>query len=161
MIRSADKDDAAAFCGIYNYYIQNTSVTFEEQPVSVSEMEQRIADHLKDYPWLVFEDDTGRVTGYCYASKWRTRPAYGHSVELSVYVDRNEHKKGIASALYGALFPLLQNCSVHAAVAGIALPNEPSRLLHEKFGFTNVARFKDIGRKFGTWTDVGYWEYIF
>jgi L-amino acid N-acyltransferase YncA len=161
MIRDAEITDASALCGIYNYYIENTSVTFEEQKVSVQEMQHRIEDHRKDFPWLVCVNEAGSVTGYCYATKWRQRSAYSHSVELSIYVDKDQHKKGIATALYRELFPLLKNMNVHVMVAGISLPNDPSRLFHEKLGFSKIAQFREIGKKFGVWTDVGYWEYLF
>jgi L-amino acid N-acyltransferase YncA len=68
--------------------------------------------------------------------------------------------KGIGSALYGRLIAELKGSDVHALVAGITLPNEPSIILHEKMGFEKVAHFKETGYKFGEWRDVGYWELL-
>lgn len=158
MIRRVEKQDAAAICSIYNYYIVSTAISFEESEVSVEEMEERIASHGDDYPWLVSCTDDGRVTGYCYASPWGPRSAYRFSAELSVYIDKNAHGQGIASALYRELFALLRKNMVHAVFACISVPNDPSRLFHEKMGFVNVAQFREIGRKFNKWIDVCYWE---
>ena len=87
MIRSATTADAAAIAAIYNHYVLNTSVTFEEDAVPANEMAQRITDTLEaELPWLVWEEH-GRVLGYCYASKWKSRCAYRYSVETTVYLD--------------------------------------------------------------------------
>lgn len=157
MIRDARLADAEKICNIYNYYIKNTNITFEEATVTEKEMEERIKGITKNYPWLVYEED-GVILGYAYASRWKDRKAYDFSVESSVYVDCNTGCRGIGSALYKALIEKLGKINVHAVIGGVALPNEPSQRLHEKLGFKEVARFLEVGYKFGKWIDVGYWQ---
>lgn len=159
MIRTIKKDDIPQICDIYNYYIENTIISFEEEPVPVIEMEKRVSEITASLPWIVYEED-GDVVGYAYAGKWKARYAYRFSVEVTVYVRNNVLGKGVGSKLYGSLIADLKSKGIHAAVAGIALPNERSRRLHEKMGFKKVAHFEQTGFKFNNWIDVGYWELI-
>ena len=145
--------------GIYNYYIANTTVTFEEEPVSIQEMKERIAAVQEKYPWLVYEQD-GEVIGYAYASAWKSRCAYRYSVESSVYLKNGLSRKGIGSALYGELLSRLKDMGLHGVIGGMALPNDECLALHKKFGFEPVAHFKEVGFKFNKWIDVAYWEKI-
>ncbi len=157
MIRAVRISDAEDISGIYNYYIENTVITFEEKRVSVDEMVRRIKEYTASYPWLVFEED-GRILGYCYASQWKTRSAYRFSAETTVYVQEQQQSKGIGTALYMHLLSEVKKYGIHTLVAGITLPNEKSQKLHEKIGFLKVAHFSEIGKKFDTWLDVGYWQ---
>ena len=160
MIRSAQPDDAAQVAAIYNHYVLNTTVTFEAEAVSATEMAARIAGvAAAELPWLVTEE-SGRILGYAYATPWRTRTAYRHSVEVSVYLHRDARGAGLGSALYEALFALLQTRSIHAVIGGIALPNDASVRLHEKLGMSKVAHFEEVGLKFDRWIDVGYWQRV-
>ena len=157
-IRPATPADAARICAIYNHYVTTTTVSFEEDAVSEAEMAQRIADvGAAGLPWLVLEVD-GTLAGYAYATKWRVRPAYRHSVESTVYVDREHAGRGIGRALYAALLDALRARGLHLVIGGIAQPNEASVGLHEALGFRKVAHFSEVGMKFGRWIDVGYWE---
>jgi phosphinothricin acetyltransferase len=160
MIRNADVRDAAQICEIYNHYIKNTCITFEEEAVSLPEMAGRIAETMKNFPWLVWEEDS-RVLGYAYAHQWRTRRSYRFTAESSIYLAETATGRGIGSVLYGALLDILfGQKSMHSVVAGIALPNQSSVALHEKFGFRQAASFREVGFKFGKWIDVGYWELL-
>ena len=128
--------------------------------MDAAEITQRIAAVLAaGLPYLVAEDD-GSVTGYAYATPWRARPAYRSSVETSVYLRDGSHARGTGTALYRALLAQLANSGYHVAIAGIAQPNAASVALHEKLGFMQVALFREVGRKFGRWVDVGYWQRI-
>lgn len=157
-IRPALPDDAGAICAIYNHYIATTTISFEEDPVADADMAQRIADVDKaGLPWLVMEID-GRIVGYAYATRWRVRPAYRGSVESSIYLDQSCAGRGLGLALYRVLLDALRERGLHRAIGGIAQPNAASVGLHEKLGFRKVAHFTEVGRKFGRWLDVGYWE---
>ncbi|WP_075792576.1 arsinothricin resistance N-acetyltransferase ArsN1 family B [Massilia putida] len=157
-IRPASPLDAARICGIYNHYVTTTTVSFEEEPVAEPEMARRIADvAAAGLPWLVLVVD-GALAGYAYATKWRVRPAYRHSVESSVYLDRAFAGRGFGRMLYGALLDALRGRGLHLVIGGIALPNDASAALHEALGFRKVAHFSEVGKKFGRWLDVGYWE---
>src|SRR5688572_12376242 len=157
MIRSATTADAEAIAEIYNHYIVHTYITFEEEPVSPEQMRGRITEVQTNHPWLVYEQN-GSTEGYAYANRWHTRCSYRRSVETTVYVDSAKLDKGIGSQLYGELIRMLQGADLHVAIGGIALPNEGSVALHEKVGFAKVAHFKEVGRKFDRWIDVGYWQ---
>jgi len=157
MIRPATPDDASAIVDIYNHYVATTVISFEERPVTPDEMAGRIRDVIAALPWLVYESE-GRVVGYAYATKWRVRSAYRYSAETSVYVAPGQGGKGIGSTLYKALLEELRAREIHMAIGGIAQPNPASVALHERLGFEKVAHFKQVGRKFDRWIDMGYWE---
>ena len=157
-IHTASAAHAGAIVEIYNHYVRETIVTFEEEPVSAAEMASRIAEvATHGLPWLVAEQDRA-VVGYAYASRWKERVAYRYSVESTVYLASGRDRQGLGSALYSELFRRLAAAGSHAVIAGIALPNAGSVALHEKFGMSKVAHFKEVGFKFGRWIDVGYWE---
>ncbi|NVK88183.1 MAG: N-acetyltransferase family protein [Gammaproteobacteria bacterium] len=161
MIRAVELTDAAAISAIYNDYIEQTSVTFEVVPVSAADIAERIQQCNKDgLPWLVAEVDQ-QIAGYCYASPWKGRCAYAHSVEITVYLQQCFFRQGIGRQLYVALFAKLREQKVHTVIAGIALPNPASIALHESLGLKQVAEFSQVGRKFDQWVDVGYWQKIF
>ena len=158
MIRVAVADDASEIARIYNHYVLNTIVTFEEESVSADEIARRIEEvQSGSLPWLVAERESG-IAGYAYATKWKVRRGYRFSVEVTAYVDQGCAGMGIGSRLYEKLLPMLQERHIHAAMGGIALPNEASVAFHEKFGFSKVAHFKEVGFKFNKWIDVGYWQ---
>ena len=159
MIRAVKIEDAKDICEIYNYYVKNTIITFEEKPVQQSEMKNRIAQTTKALPWLVY-DNGQKIVGYAYASEWKSRCAYKHSVESTVYLQNGESGNGIGSLLYQRLIDQLKAKKYHAAIGGISLPNEASIALHEKIGFEKIGQFREVGNKFDKWIDVGYWELI-
>jgi L-amino acid N-acyltransferase YncA len=159
MIRPVKLSDAQDICNIYNEYVTNTRITFEEKPVTVEEMENRIKKITEQYPWLVYEE-SNKIIGYTYASKWKERPAYRHSVETGIYIASNNRGTGIGSQLKAELIKELSSLSIHCIICGIALPNPASVALCEKFGFQKVAQFKEVGFKLDKWVDVGYWELI-
>jgi phosphinothricin acetyltransferase len=159
MIRACTAADAAAICAIYNPYIRDTVITFEEAPVATAEMARRIGEVTGRLPWLVAEEQ-GAIVGYAYATPWKTRSAYRFSVETTVYVAPGQQRRGLATDLYRELLVQLRRLGMHCAVGGIALPNAASVALHEKLGFKKIGQFAEIGRKFDRWVDVGYWELI-
>jgi L-amino acid N-acyltransferase YncA len=159
MTRQVKISDADALCRIYNKYITDTRITFEETPIQVDEMVSRIQNITQNYPWLVYEED-GIIKGYAYARRWRERSAYRFSVETGIYLDSDFIGKGIGTILKGELLKELRSKSIHSVISGIALPNPASIALCEKFGFKKVAHFKEVGYKLGEWVDVGYWELV-
>jgi phosphinothricin acetyltransferase len=151
--------DAPRICEIYNHYVRDTVVTFEEVPVSAQEMSERIAAVTSHLPWLVWERDRS-VVGYAYATPWKPRSAYRFSVESTVYLDPGFVGLGVGTALYRALIDGLRERDLHCAIGGIALPNPASIALHEKLGFAKIGQFEQVGFKRGRWIDVGYWELV-
>jgi phosphinothricin acetyltransferase len=160
MLRAATTADAAAIAAIYNHYVVNTIITFEEEIVTSADMTARITEVLAaGRPWLVWEEN-GQVLGYAYASGWKSRCSYRFSLETTVYLDHEVTRRGLGTTLYTALIDALRLTKTHALIGGIALPNAGSVALHEKLGFQKIAHFKEVGWKFDQWIDVGYWELI-
>lgn len=158
MIRLAKLSDAKCIADIYNYYVENTFVTFEEDIVSEQEMRHRIESKLKKYCFLVWEEE-GKILGYAYADEWKTRCAYEYTVESSVYLNKDAAGRGIGTKLYEHLLEQLKEKGIHIVLAGIAIPNDASIALHEKLGFEKTGQLKEVGFKAGRWIDVGYWQY--
>ena len=159
MIRNVQINDAQSICGIYNYYVNETVITFEETPVEKGDMEERIVKTSATHPWFVMEE-TGEVVAYAYAAPWRVRSAYRFSTELTVYVHRDHRGKGYGERIYSHLIDEMTRRGIHCLYGVIALPNEGSTGLHEKLGFKKCGHFTEVGFKFGNWIDVGYWEKI-
>ncbi|MDW3217501.1 MAG: N-acetyltransferase family protein [Acidimicrobiales bacterium] len=158
-IRDAEPADAAACAAIYAPIVRNTPISFEFTEPDAEEFATRIARVQETDPWLVATlDDV--VVGYAYAADFRARAAYAGSRETTVYVHEDHHGRGIGSALMRRLIADLRDRGAHVAVACIALPNDGSVALHEQLGFNAVGVFRESGRKFDTWHDVGFWELL-
>ena len=159
-VRAARSTDAAALARIYNYYVMNTCATFEIEAVEPADMANRLAgSRSRGLPWLVAEEG-GTVKGYAYAAPWKSREAYRYSVESTVYLDPESTARGLGTRLYAGLIDELRGCRVHAVIAGISLPNDPSVRLHERLGFHRIGCFREVGHKQERWVDVGYWELL-
>lgn len=153
---SAD-NDAAQIQGIYAPFVRDTAVSFEVEPPSVEEMQQRIKNTLQRFPWLVCEHQ-GEVVGYVYATSHSDRVAYLWSVNVSVYIHQRCRRSGVGKALYSSLFEILRLQGFYNAYAGATLPNSASVGLHEAFGFQPVGVYEAVGYKFGAWHSVGWWQ---
>ena len=158
LIRAAGASDSESIAKIYNHYITQTVVTFEVEAVTATEMSRRMEQvQVASLPWLVAESG-GDVVGYAYASPWHARYAYRFAAETTIYLDYQHGGRGIGSALYEVLLTELSSKGMHTVIGGIALPNDASVALHEKFGYCKSAHYKEVGFKFGRWIDVGYWQ---
>ena len=125
-IRPALPEDAAAFGAIVSPIIANTTISFELDPPSVEAMRDRITETLRRYPWLASLDEQGRVSGYAYAGPHRPAPAYGWSVNTSIYLREDGRGRGVGKALYRSLLERLSALGYWRACAGIALPHAAS-----------------------------------
>ncbi|WED23562.1 N-acetyltransferase family protein [Vibrio sp. JC009] len=158
MIREVTEDDAKKIADIYNHYVQNTTATFEEHPVSAQEMEQRIEKvQQSGLPWLVFELGDS-ILGYAYASVWNQRTAYRYTVETSVYLTSEAAGQGFGAELYQQLLDKLRDLSIRNVLSVITQPNPNSVALHESLGFKKAGEFSNVGYKFDKWLSVGYWQ---
>jgi phosphinothricin acetyltransferase len=156
VLRLAQEPDAETIAAIYAPYVRETAISFELEPPAPEEMRQRVRAVLGHAPWLVCESD-GEVVGYAYAGRFHARAAYQWSVEVTVYVDREHHRRGIGRALYTALLEALRAQGFRTAVGVIALPNPGSVGLHERLGFRPAGVLHAVGCKHGRWHDVGWW----
>jgi L-amino acid N-acyltransferase YncA len=157
MIRDVGSGDAESIAEIYNHYVTNTVVTFEEEALSSDEMARRIERVNASYPWLVFEQG-GAVVGYAYANRFHSRCSYRSTAESTIYLAPSARGHGIGTRLYTELIDRMRDRGAHCALGVIALPNDGSVRLHEKLGFVQVGRLKEIGWKLGRFIDVGYWQ---
>jgi phosphinothricin acetyltransferase len=158
-VRAATAADAEACRAIYAPYVEETWISFEEETPSAREMKRRIEGYGASHGWIVVEQG-GVVVGYAYGSPHRLRHAYRFSCDVAIYIDRARGAQGIGRAIYGSLLPLLAEKDMHAAYAGIALPNDASIRLHEAAGFEKIGVYREVGWKMGDWRDVGWWQKI-
>jgi L-amino acid N-acyltransferase YncA len=158
-IRQATRADAPALLAIYRPFVEETAVSFETVAPTVEEFAARIEKSLAGWQWLVAERE-GQIVGYADGSAHRARPAYRWSVEVSAYVHPSQHRQGVGRALYLRLFEELAQKGFCNAYAGTTLPNDGSVGLHRSVGFEPVGVFKAIGRKFGKWHDVAWFQRI-
>lgn len=159
-VRAAVPGDLPALTAIYNHYIVNTTITFDLKPFEPEERRAWFEDHAASgrHRLLVAAAADGAVLGYTTSSRWRPKAAYDTTVESSVYCHPDAVGKGIGRQLYAALFEALAGEDVHRIVAGIGQPNPASVALHERFGFRPVGVFSSVGRKFGKYWDVAWFE---
>ncbi|MFS4094184.1 N-acetyltransferase family protein [Streptomyces sp. AF1A] len=164
-VRPGAEADLAALTAIYNHYVRETAITFDTVIFTPEERRAWLLSHPEDGPYRLMvatetDSRTGsqRILGYATSSPYRLKPAYATSVETSVYLDPHAGRRGIGSLLYGALFKALADEDVHRAYAGIAQPNEASERLHARFGFRHVGTYREVGRKFGRYWDVAWYE---
>jgi phosphinothricin acetyltransferase len=158
-IRPPRPSDLPELTALYNHYVVSSPVTFDIEPF---EIEQRRAwfDHYAPVGrhQLFVADSDGRVVGYATSSAFRAKPAYDPSVETTVYVAAGLTGQGIGVRLYRALFESLEREDVHRAYAGITVPNPASLALHRSFGFRPVGLYDEVGRKFGRFWNVEWFE---
>jgi phosphinothricin acetyltransferase len=157
-IRFAKGADSQAILGIYAPYIEQTAITFTSRIPTLAQIAQTMADIQRHYPYLVCEVDD-HVVGFAYAYRVRPHEAYRWNAELSVYIKPDFHGRGIATALYSALFQLLKAQGYCNLYAVITLPNEASIALHRHFGFVQRMIQTACGYKLGEWRDVLWMEY--
>jgi len=148
----------ADFClRLYSKYVSGSAVSFELEVPSLEEFSNRIVTISKRFPYLIAEEN-GAALGYAYASAYRDRAAYQWNVEVSIYIEDQNKKSGVATALYNQLFSELQRIHICKAFAVIALPNNASVGFHHKMGFEKFATYKNVGFKLNQWHDVLWME---
>jgi phosphinothricin acetyltransferase len=155
--RRATAGDAERIAEIYNWYILNTIITFETDVVSSQEMERRIQEKLINHDWLVGEVNQ-EIIGYAYYGSFRTRVAYHHTVESTIYLAQENLGKGFGRILYATLLESAKGRGFREVIGLIALPNPQSIALHQALGFVEVGVLKRVGCKFERDIDVGLWQ---
>lgn len=156
-IRFAERKDLLAVRHIYAPYVQETAVTFEYEVPSVSEFVRRYEKIAEQLPWLVCEDE-GEIIGYSYAEVPFEREAYKWAAEITVYLDKRYHRRGIARAFYCCIEELLCIQGYYHLYACITKSNNSSILFHKNLHFEEVGLFPQIGYKLGEWHDVTWYR---
>lgn len=165
-IRNCTPDDAAELLDIYAPYVENTAISFEIGAPTFEEFRERIVKTLEKFPYIVAEEE-GKILGYVYVGAFRTRKAFSHCVETSIYVADDARGKGIGTALYAEierLMPALGISHLYACIAWTPTPDEHldnrSEEFHARLGYETVAHFHRCGYKFGRYYDVIWMEKI-
>ncbi|MET8813810.1 N-acetyltransferase family protein [Streptomyces sp. NPDC004549] len=160
-VRPGTETDLGALTDLYNHYVRETAVTFDTAEFTQEARRHWLLSHPEDGPhrlMVATDPDSRRILGYATSSPHRPKAAYATSVETSVYLAPEATGRGIGTLLYIALFAELAKEDVHRAYAGIALPNEASVRLHTRLGFRHLGTFGEVGRKFGRYWDVAWYE---
>ena len=157
-VRNATEEDLPAMLEIYNEIIINTMAVWHEQPHTLEMREEWFSQKKEQgFPVLVAELN-GLVVGFSTIATFRPWSGFRFTVENSVYVRPENRGQGVAKLLLPALIDAAKLLNIHAIVAGIEATNEVSISLHEKFGFIEVAHFKEVGFKFGKWMDLKFMQ---
>ncbi len=152
-VRLAVEADLSSINDIYNHYVLHSTCTYQEEPETLQARQLWFTRHDQDHPVIVAELD-GRVVGWGSLSEYHPRSAYSRTVENSVYVHHELHRRGIGSLLLSDLITRSRARGHHAIIAGIDAEQEASVALHERFAFQRVGRLRQVGFKFGRWLDV-------
>jgi phosphinothricin acetyltransferase len=159
VVRAAQLADVPALTDLYNHYVRTSGVTFDTTPFTIEERGGWFDHYATTGPHrllVAVEDD--EVLGYASSSPFRPKPGYVTSVETSVYLRPDATGRGMGTLLYRALFDAIAQEDLHRAYAGVALPNDASVALHERLGFRALGTYVEVGRKFGRYWDVLWFE---
>jgi L-amino acid N-acyltransferase YncA len=159
IIRDATVSDLSELTTIYNQAVVSTAATFDIEVQTVAQRSEWFSHYDGKYPLIVAEISE-HVVGYCSLSRYRTKPAYDHTVESSVYVDAAFHGRGIGRELMLEALHRASQIGYHAVIAGITQGNDASVRLHTSLGFVHVGRLREVGRKFDQWQDVNFYELV-
>ncbi|MFO0810281.1 MAG: N-acetyltransferase family protein [Gemmataceae bacterium] len=156
-IRPATADDLPAIRAIYNHYVATSTCTFQLDPETDDERREWFAGRTAKHPVVVAADGDA-VVGWAALSAWKSRCAYSHSVELSVYVHHEHHRCGIGRALVADLIARARAAGLHTILGGTCTEHPASIALQEALGFRQAALLREVGYKFGRWLDVAYMQ---
>jgi L-amino acid N-acyltransferase len=159
LIRLATEPDLVAINDIYNHYVHHSTCTYQEDPEPMEARRRWLVNHGEKHPATVATIDD-RVVGWGSLSPFHSRCAYRNTVENSVYVHQQMHRRGIGSAILLDLINRARTIGHHTIIAGIDGEQSASLAIHAKFGFVKVAHLKEVGFKFGRWLDVIYMQII-
>jgi phosphinothricin acetyltransferase len=157
VVRPAAPADAEQVAAIFAHYVATSVVTFEEVAPTAEDWRRRLGDLTgQNLPFLVAEfGGDGAICGFAYASPWRPKPAYRHTVEDTLYLSPGHTGRGIGSALLGGLLVRCTEAGARQVIAVIAdTGSDASAALHRRFGFTEAGRLSAVGRKHGRWIDT-------
>ncbi|MDC7721839.1 N-acetyltransferase family protein [Priestia megaterium] len=161
IIRYAKEEDLPMLVEIYNQSVQTSAATFDLTPVTVEQRRSWFNNHISNelFPLIVAEKD-GVVAGYASLSSYRDKEAYIQTVELSIYIDKNQQGHGIGKQLMKRILELAKELNHHVVISGITKGNDISIKMHEQFNFTFCGEFKEVGWKFDQWQDVLFYQLI-
>ena len=157
-LRPATNGDLAAINAIYTHSVLHSTATYQTEPSTDAERATWFAAHGAQHPVIVAEID-GRVAGWGSLSSFHARAAFARTVEESVYIHQDFHRRGIGRAILTELLARAKVLGHHRVIAAISGDQEPSLALHRTLGFIDVGHLTEVGFKFGKWLDLVYLEY--
>jgi phosphinothricin acetyltransferase len=158
LVRDATEADLPAIREIYNHAVEHTTAIWNETVVDLDNRREWFAMRkARGFPVLVAERDGG-IAGYASYGDWRAFEGFRHTVEHSVYVEKDQQGAGIGKLLMTALIARAGENGIHVMIAGIEAGNVASIALHKKLGFRNGGTFREVGTKFGRWLDLTFME---
>ncbi len=157
MIRDIEPRDYSRILEIYNYYITDTTVSFEEEALSLSAFSARIDRIREEYPFIVLEED-GEVIGYAYLDRFHERSAYRYTADLSLYLSKDKRGKGRGAALLFEIENRGRSQGIENIISLVTEENSHSIAFHQKYGFTFVGKMERVGEKFGRKIGVIYYQ---
>jgi phosphinothricin acetyltransferase len=159
-IREAIETDLPQLLAIYNDIILHTTAVYDYEPHTL-EMRKQWFETKKQQGFPVFvAEDEGTIQGFSSIGPFRAWAAYKYSVENSVYVAIEKRGKGIGKLLIPPLVEAAKELKLHTIIASIDATNEASLKLHKRFGFEEVAHFRQVGWKFERWLDLKFLQLI-
>ena len=160
VIRPYRESDAASILEIINDSILNTSHNYDYEPKTLSEVEKLFEEKIKDgYPILIGEVG-GELVGYATFGRFRAKPGYDKTIEHSIYLNKKAQSKGLGTAMMRQLIEIATENGYHVMIAGMDSENTGSYRFHERLGFREVARFSEVGYKFGKWLNLVFMQLI-
>ncbi|PJJ72764.1 phosphinothricin acetyltransferase [Diaminobutyricimonas aerilata] len=152
-IRPATEADLPDIREIYNHYVANSTVTFDEKPTTLRALRSKFAHVRKlGFPWLVAQSPSGQILGYAYVYPWKEKAAYRYTVENSIYLRAASTGKGLGTALLAELIETSREAGVREIIAVIADRGaEASIAMHQRFGFEQIGHMGKVGYKFDRW----------
>lgn len=160
MIRIAQEKDLPFINDIYNDAVLHTTATFDTQLKTAAQMNEWFLMHSDHHVILVYEKGE-KAVGYASLSPYRPHNAYEHSVELSIYVEKESQKQGIGKALMTEILAFAKNHpKIHTVLSVISSENEESIRFHQNFGFCCCGQIKDAGYKFGRFLSVTIYQML-
>lgn len=156
-IRPASETDLVAINDIYNHFVHHSTCTYQEEPELIEDRRRWFNHHGEKHPVIVAEA-AGRVIGWGSLSPFHPRSAYRRTVENSIYIHHDYHRRGVGSLLLEDLIARSRQLGHRVIIAGIDGEQVASMALHAKFGFEKVGHLKRVGFKFGRWLDVIYMQ---
>lgn len=157
-IRDLEPDDLVAACEIYNHYVATSTATFHEQPLDLRQFAAMLPRPSDRHGTWAIETDGALLAGFAYCGPFKSRSGYRDTAEVTIYLHPDHCGKGLGSAVLAHVESHARSGPLHALVAGACTENVSSVALFSRHGYAEVARFREVGRKFGRLLDVVYLE---
>lgn len=157
--REIEENDVEAVRGIYNHYVRHTTATFHLHPLSTDEMRRLVFFEHPMYSTYVIINENS-LCGYCLLTQYKTREAYNHTAEVTIYLAPEHTGKGIGSCAVAFIEDVAKKRGIHVLIAVICGENAASIRLFEKNGYTKCGHYREVGKKFGRLLDVVSYQKI-